>query len=77
VEEGLEGLIHISELSPGNPSDPHSILQDGDRVSVEVLNIDGARRRMGLRLEQIHTGEGKQKTSGADDEGSLHEEQSG
>jgi small subunit ribosomal protein S1 len=77
VEEGLEGLIHVSELAPGNPCDPRNILQDGDRVSVEVLNIDGARRRMGLRLEQIQAGESNGKTSDSVDEGSFYEGQSG
>jgi small subunit ribosomal protein S1 len=63
VEDGLEGLIHASELASGNPCDPRHVLQDGDGVVVEVLSIDGTRRRMGLRLEQIRAGEGDQKTS--------------
>jgi small subunit ribosomal protein S1 len=75
VEEGLEGLIHVSELSSGNPCDPRRVLQDGDGVLVEVLNIDGARRRMGLRLEQILAGEGNRKTSGPADQGPLSEGQ--
>lgn len=53
LEEGLEGLIHVSELGSTNPSDPHDVLREGDDVLVEVLNIDGDRRRMGLRLEQL------------------------
>jgi len=53
LEEGLEGLIHVSELGSTNPSDPRDVLREGDDVSVEVLNIDGDRRRMGLRLEQL------------------------
>jgi small subunit ribosomal protein S1 len=53
VEVGLEGLIHVSELAAGSPCNPHDVLSEGDDVSVEVLNIDSARRRMGLRLERI------------------------
>jgi len=60
VEDGLEGLIHVSELgssagerTPGKPCDPHGVLTTGDVVSVEVLTIDGSRRRMGLRLRQV------------------------
>jgi small subunit ribosomal protein S1 len=75
IEEGLEGLIHVSELAPGNPCDPHDILHHGDCVSVEVLNVDGARRRMGLRLEQIQAGESEQKTSEHTDERSPYQGQ--
>jgi len=63
VEDGLEGLIHVSELAPGTPEsaqgrscDPHDVLQPSDSVSVEVLTVDGARRRMGLRLKHVEPG---------------------
>lgn len=75
VEEGLEGLIHVSELASGNPCDPRQILQEGDGVLVEVLNIDSTRRRIGLRLEQITAGEGNRKTGEPADAGLLFEGQ--
>ncbi len=53
IEEGLEGLIHVSELGAAGPSDPQDVLRVGDHVSVEVLDIDRERRRMGLRLEHL------------------------
>ncbi len=53
VEEGLEGLIHVSELASDKPCDPREILRAGNVVSVQVLSIDGPRRRMGLRLEEV------------------------
>jgi len=52
VEEGLEGLIHISELAEGNFLHPHNVVQEGDVVKALILNIDPARRRMGLSLRQ-------------------------
>ncbi len=52
IEKGLEGLIHVSELQPGNPCDPRDLLRAGDQVSVTVLSIDGGRQRMGLRLDE-------------------------
>lgn len=58
VEEGLEGLVHVSELESGKPCDPHDVLDPGDVVSVEILSIDGSRRRMGLRLESVISGAG-------------------
>jgi len=53
VEDGLEGLIHVSELASGDRCDPHKLLDPGDVVSAKVLSIDGSRRRMGLRLERV------------------------
>jgi len=52
VEEGLEGLIHISELAEGNFLHPHNVVQEGDVVKARILKIDPARRRMGLSLRQ-------------------------
>jgi small subunit ribosomal protein S1 len=77
VEEGLEGLIHVSELGSGNPCDPHEVLRDGDDVSVEVLNIDRARRRMGLRLEQSLAEDDASEAGQADDREIFPEEYGG
>ncbi len=57
VEEGLEGLVHVSELASGGADNPHDVLKEGDRVSVQVLDVDRGRRRMGLRLERVWPGE--------------------
>ena len=56
VEEGLEGLIHVSELAEGNFLHPRNVVSEGDRVKVRVLNIDGQSRRLGLSLRQIENG---------------------
>ena len=53
VEQGLEGLIHISELAEGNFLHPRNIVQEGDTVTARILNIDSERRRMGLSLRQV------------------------
>jgi small subunit ribosomal protein S1 len=74
VEEGLEGLVHVSEMSSGNPCDPHDVLREGDDVSVEVLNIDRTRRRMGLRLENLRAEESASDTSQTEGEGLIGEE---
>ncbi len=50
VEEGLEGLIHVSELAEGNFLHPRNVVNEGERVWVKVLNIDGHSRRLGLSL---------------------------
>jgi small subunit ribosomal protein S1 len=53
IEEGLEGLIHVSELAEGNFIHPRNVVQEGDTVTARILNIDGERRRMGLSLRQV------------------------
>ena len=53
VEDGLEGLIHVSELSSDQVQSPQNALRPGDVVSVQILSVDGGRRRMGLRLQEL------------------------
>ena len=52
VEEGLEGLIHISELAEGNFLHPRNVVSEGDVVTALILNIDSANHRLGLSLRQ-------------------------
>ena len=53
IEEGLEGLIHISELAEGNVSYPRNVVREGDTVRARVLNVDAANQRLGLSLRQV------------------------
>jgi len=53
VEDGLEGLIHVSELAEGNFLHPRNVVQEGDVVAARVLSIDSERRRMGLSMRQV------------------------
>jgi small subunit ribosomal protein S1 len=57
IEEGLEGLIHISELAEGNFLHPRNVVREGEVVTVRVLNIDGRNRRLGLSLRRACTPE--------------------
>ncbi len=54
LEEGLEGLIHISELAEGSFLHPRNVVREGDTVRVRVLSIDGPGQRLGLSLRQAH-----------------------
>src|SRR4051812_43787220 len=49
---GIDGLIHISELSWSHVNHPSEILNIGDRVRVKVLDIDRDRQRISLGLKQ-------------------------
>lgn len=50
---GVEGLIHISELSWGRVSHPSDVVQSGQEVEVYVLNIDRDQGRIGLSLKRL------------------------
>jgi small subunit ribosomal protein S1 len=58
LEEGVEGLIHISELAEGNFLHPRNVVHEHDTVRVRVLSVDVAHRRLGLSLRQVHNGNG-------------------
>ncbi len=53
VEEGLEGLVHVSELTEDSFLHPQSVIREGERVRVRVLNVDVNKRRLGLSLRQV------------------------
>ncbi|MBZ0278129.1 MAG: S1 RNA-binding domain-containing protein [Anaerolineae bacterium] len=50
IEEGLEGLIHVSELAEGHFLHPRNVVQEGQVVHALVLSIDSRGRRLGLSL---------------------------
>jgi small subunit ribosomal protein S1 len=56
LEEGLEGLIHISELAEGSFMHPRNIVNEGDRVRVRVLHVDGAKHRLALTMRNSEAG---------------------
>lgn len=51
VDDGLEGLVHASELSEGAALNPHTIVREGDHVQARILSVDGVRRRLALSLK--------------------------
>ncbi|NUS74353.1 MAG: 30S ribosomal protein S1 [Corynebacteriales bacterium] len=59
VEEGIEGLVHISELAERHVEIPEQVVQVGDEVMVKVIDIDLERRRISLSLKQANEGSGE------------------
>ena len=57
IEDGLEGLIHVSEFGEGNILHPRSAVREGEKVRVRVIHIDAAGRRLGLSLRQLSQSE--------------------
>ncbi len=55
LEEGVEGLVHVSEMDWTNRNiHPSKVVQLGDEVEVMVLDIDEERRRISLGIKQCH-----------------------
>jgi small subunit ribosomal protein S1 len=53
--DGMDGLIHISELSWSHVNHPSEVLEIGQKVQVKVLDIDRDRQRISLGLKQTQT----------------------
>ena len=56
VEEGIEGLVHISELAERHVEIPEQVVSVNDEVMVKVIDIDLERRRVALSLKQANEG---------------------
>ena len=52
VEEGLEGLIHISELSNQRVAHPGDVVKEGEVLKLKIISLDSERHRLGLSLKQ-------------------------
>jgi small subunit ribosomal protein S1 len=56
VDEGIEGLVHISELAERHVEIPEQVVQVGNEIFVKVIDIDLERRRISLSLKQANEG---------------------
>ena len=56
VEDGIEGLVHISELAQRHVEVPEQVVKVGEEVFVKVIDIDLERRRISLSLKQANEG---------------------
>jgi small subunit ribosomal protein S1 len=70
IADGVEGLLHISELSWDHVERTEDVLKVGEVVEVMVLSADKVRRRISLSLRQLHGGG---PTEGAEEGGSTYE----
>jgi small subunit ribosomal protein S1 len=53
VAEGIEGLVHISELADQHVESPDQVVQVGERVRVKVVDVDVSRRRISLSMRRV------------------------
>jgi len=53
ILDGVEGLVHISELAQHHVENPREVIQPGDDVRVLILEIDSERRRLSLSVKRV------------------------
>ncbi|WDP86187.1 MAG: 30S ribosomal protein S1 [Desulfobacter sp.] len=53
LEEGIEGLVHVSEISKENIKSPKEHYQIGDSITAKVMNINSDERRIGLSIKRL------------------------
>jgi small subunit ribosomal protein S1 len=53
ILDGVEGLVHISELAPHHVESPREIVHPGDEIRVRILEIDSERRRLSLSAKRV------------------------
>lgn len=73
IGDGVEGLVHISELSEDHVEKPSQVVAVGEEVDVKIIDIDLDRRRIGLSMKQarVKEAEGEEEES---EQGSEQEE---
>lgn len=57
LEDGLEGLLHISELADHKVESPEEIVKVGDKIEVKVLRVDTEERKIGLSRKRVEWAE--------------------
>jgi small subunit ribosomal protein S1 len=66
LEAGLEGLLHISELSDHKVDSPEEVVKVGDPIEVKVLRVDAAERKIGLSRKRLEWKEGEEPEEGVE-----------
>ncbi|MDD3312689.1 30S ribosomal protein S1 [Pseudodesulfovibrio sp.] len=74
VEEGIEGLVHVSEISRKKVKSPSEMFKEGDSIEAKVIHVSADERRLGLSIKQTKeepaSGARKPKTFGSTTSGS-------
>ncbi len=63
LEDGLEGLLHISELAEHKVEDPEEVVKVGQEIEVKVLRVDTDERKIGLSLKRVDWGEEQERAA--------------
>jgi small subunit ribosomal protein S1 len=71
LEDGLEGLLHISELADHKVDDPEELVKVGDEIEVKVLRVDTDERKIGLSRKRVEWGEEQERAAAAEEAAQL------
>jgi small subunit ribosomal protein S1 len=63
LEDGLEGLLHISELAEHKVEDPEEIVKVGDDIEVKILRVDTDERKIGLSRKRVDWAEDQEEAA--------------
>jgi small subunit ribosomal protein S1 len=63
LEDGLEGLLHISELAEHKVEDPEEVVKVDQDIEVKVLRVDTDERKIGLSLKRVEWGEEQERAA--------------
>jgi len=61
VEEGIEGLVHVSEISRKKIKSPSELFKEGVSIEAKVIHVSADERRLGLSIKQIKEEEERKK----------------
>ncbi len=56
LEPGVDGLVHISQLSRKRIEKPEDVVEVGEEVKVKILSVDPAEKRIGLSIKELQEG---------------------
>ncbi len=74
IEPGVEGLLHISQLSRETVEDPHELINEGEIHLLRIISLDSDRQRVGLSLKNVTASEQIEWMSGREMEKEEAEE---
>ena len=61
IEDGIEGLVHVSQISNERIDKPSQLFQVGDEIEAEVTNIDGREKKIGLSVKALRRTEEREE----------------
>jgi small subunit ribosomal protein S1 len=64
IMDGVEGLVHISELAQHHVENPREVVEPGDKITVRILEIDSERRRLSLSVKRVEDQELPMRSAG-------------
>jgi len=74
VEKGIEGLIHISQISTKRIAKPEEVLKEGDEVNAKIINLDKENKKLELSIRELEGTSNEYSSQGDEDENKEIEE---